>query len=136
MEIVLTARRATDSTALNDLKARGDGDLAYRRISYSSKRSTKESRTNREKKGLKQFKERSGTATVHVFLRFLSSTLVVVTVNTHKGPYLNDVRKIFRFFYPLPPPPFIRISRNLSVLFVRKIGQFFNPPPSLRADVI
>ena len=30
-----------------------------------------------------------------------------------------------------PPTPFIRISRNLSVLFVRKIGQFLNPtsPP-------
>ena len=43
-----------------------------------------------------------------------------------KGPYLNDVRKIFGFFDP--PRPFIRISRNLSVLFVRKIGQFLNPP--------
>ena len=88
MEIVLTARGATDSTALNDLKVRGDVDLAYRRISYSSKRSTGESRTNREKKkGVKQFKERSGTANVHLFLHIQSSTLMVVIVNTHKCTY-------------------------------------------------
>ena len=44
-----------------------------------------------------------------------------------KGPYIKDVRKIFGIFNP--PPPFVRISRNLSVLFVRKIWQFSNPPP-------
>ena len=27
-------------------------------------------------------------------------------------------------------------SRNLSVLFIRKIGQFLNPPPPLERDVI
>ena len=35
-----------------------------------------------------------------------------------------------------PPLPLVHISRNLSVLFVRKIGQFFNPPSPLCADVI
>ena len=50
------------------------------------------------------------------------------------GPYLNDFRNIFGFVDP--PPPFIRISRNLSVLSVCKIGQFLNPPPPIRADVI
>ena len=34
----------------------------------------------------------------------------------------------FLDFLNPPPSPFIRISRNLSVLFVRKIGQFLNPP--------
>ena len=41
--------------------------------------------------------------------------------------------KCWGFFIPLP---LVRISRNLSVLFVRKIGQFFNPPSPLCADVI
>ena len=49
-----------------------------------------------------------------------------------KGPYLNDVRKIFGIL----DTPLVRISRNLSVLFVRQIRQFFNPPPPLSADVI
>ena len=35
-----------------------------------------------------------------------------------------------------PPPPFVRISHNLSVLFVHKISQFSNPPPPFSADVI
>ena len=34
------------------------------------------------------------------------------------------------------PLPLVRISRNLSVLFVRKIEQFLNPPSPLRADVL
>ena len=51
-----------------------------------------------------------------------------------KGRYLNDVRKIFGILDPLPP--FVTHSRNLSVLFVRKIGQFLNPPSSLERDVI
>ena len=34
--------------------------------------------------------------------------------------------KFWDFF--TPPLPLFRISRNLSVLFVRKIGQFLNPP--------
>ena len=38
----------------------------------------------------------------------------------------KDVRKIFGIFNP--PPPFVRISRNLSLLFVPKIRQFSNPP--------
>ena len=50
-----------------------------------------------------------------------------------KGPYIKDVRKIFGIFNP--PPPFARISRNLSEVFVRKIWQFSNsPPPSVRTS--
>ena len=52
-----------------------------------------------------------------------------------KGPYIKDVRKIFVIFNP-PLSPFVRFSRNLSVLFVRKIWQFSNPPPPLSADVL
>ena len=47
-------------------------------------------------------------------------------------------------FWPGPRPApgyyrnaaFSHISRNLSVLFVRQMEQFFNPPSPLRADVI
>ena len=35
-----------------------------------------------------------------------------------------------------PSPPFVTHSRNLSVLFVRKIGQLLNPPSPLERDVI
>ena len=41
-----------------------------------------------------------------------------------KGPCTYDVRKISGIFYP----PLVRISRNLSVLSVHKIGQFLKPP--------
>ena len=41
-----------------------------------------------------------------------------------------------KFWGFLSPLPLVRISRNLSLLFVRKIGQFLNPPPPLRVDVI
>ena len=34
----------------------------------------------------------------------------------NKGPYFNDVYKIFGILYPLPP--FVTHSRNLSVQFV------------------
>ena len=51
-----------------------------------------------------------------------------------KGPYIKDVRKNSGIFDT--PLPLVRISRNLSVLFVRKIGQFVNPPPPLSADVL
>ena len=51
-----------------------------------------------------------------------------------KGPYIKDVRKNSVIFDT--PLPLVRISRNLSVLFVRKIEQFLNPPPPLRADVL
>ena len=43
------------------------------------------------------------------------------------GPCTYDVRKILGILDT--PLPLVRISRNLSVLFVRKIGQFLNPPP-------
>ena len=33
------------------------------------------------------------------------------------------------FWFLGPPPPFVTHSRNLSVLFVRIIGQFLNPLP-------
>ena len=52
----------------------------------------------------------------------------------HKGPCTYDVRKILGILDT--PLPLVHISRNLSVLFVRKIGQFVNPPPPLCADVI
>ena len=52
-----------------------------------------------------------------------------------KGPSINDVTLIFHIFGTLPP--FVTHSRNLSVLFIRKIGQFLNPPPPpLERDVI
>ena len=35
-----------------------------------------------------------------------------------------------------PPPPFICISRNLSVSIIRIFGQFLNPPSPLGANVI
>ena len=54
-----------------------------------------------------------------------------VQCETRKEPFIKDVRKIFGIF----DPP-VRISRNLSVLFVRKIVKFLEPPPHLRADVI
>ena len=50
------------------------------------------------------------------------------------GPYIKDVRKNPEIFDT--PLPLVRISRNLSVLFVRKIDQFLNPPSPLSADVI
>ena len=50
------------------------------------------------------------------------------------GPSINDVTLIFHISGP--PPPFVTHSRNLSVLFVRKIGQFLNPPSPLERDVI
>ena len=34
------------------------------------------------------------------------------------------------------PPPLVRISRNLSVLFVHKIRQFLNLPPSVRTSYV
>ena len=43
-----------------------------------------------------------------------------------RGHTFKTSAKFWHFL--TPPPPFIRISRNLSVLFVRKIGQFLNPP--------
>ena len=45
-----------------------------------------------------------------------------------------DVYKIFGILDS--PLPLVRISRNLSVLSVRKIWQFLNPPSPLRVDVI
>ena len=50
------------------------------------------------------------------------------------GPCTYDVCKILGILDT--PLPLIHISRNLSVLFIRKIGQFFNPPSPLSADVI
>ena len=35
-----------------------------------------------------------------------------------------------------PSLPLARISRNLSVLFVRRIWPFFNPPSPLSADIL
>ena len=58
---------------------------------------------------------------------------VTVSDNHSQGPSIYDVRKIVGVLDP--PPPFVRISHNLSVLFVRKISQFYNPP-LLSADVI
>ena len=52
-----------------------------------------------------------------------------------RGHTFKTSAKFWHFL--TPPPPFIRISRNLSVLFVRKIGQFINrPPPPFSADVL
>ena len=52
-----------------------------------------------------------------------------------KGPYIKDVRKNPEIFDT--PLPLVRISRNLSVLFVRKIEQFLNPPPpSMRTSYV
>ena len=42
------------------------------------------------------------------------------------GPSINDVTLIFHISGP--PPPFVMHSHNLSVLLIRKIGQFLNPP--------
>ena len=58
---------------------------------------------------------------------FLSPFFIHKSTSKHSdiGPYLDNVRKIFE---TLDPPP-VHISRNLSVLFVRKIRQFFNPHP-------
>ena len=44
----------------------------------------------------------------------------------HMGQSIYDVRLIIGILDPLPP--FVHISRNLSVLFVRKISQLSNPP--------
>ena len=43
-----------------------------------------------------------------------------------EGSFINEVREFLRILNPLPG---IRISRNLAVLIIRKIGQFLNPPP-------
>ena len=43
------------------------------------------------------------------------------------GPFLNDVYKCFVDFGPFPSPLYVRIWRNLSLRFVRKIRQFFEP---------
>ena len=49
----------------------------------------------------------------------------------HMGQSIYDVRLIIGILDPLPP--FVRISRNLSVLFVHQISHF---PSPLSADVI
>ena len=50
-----------------------------------------------------------------------------------KGPFTYDIRKISGFL--IPSLSLVHISCNLSVPFVRKIGQFLNPlPPSVRTS--
>ena len=90
---------------------------------------------------MKQYEQVSFAFFYHVLLSsFIQATFSQMSPHTwlnmdpYKGPSINDVTQIFHISGP--PPPLVTHSRNLSVLFVRKIGQFLNPPPPFHADVI
>ena len=53
-------------------------------------------------------------------------TQIIMSLKVRRGHVHMTSAKFWGFL--TPPLPLVRISRNLSVLFVRKIGQFLNPP--------
>ena len=68
-----------------------------------------------------------------LFNYIVSAVLFKKSKRAQLGASIIYVRSNLRLFWP--PLPLVRISLNLSVLFVRKIGPFLNPPLGLSPSV-